>query len=481
MTQVTRLRRTLESAGYVEVTPRNEEIASDYLMYVNNAEGIDKKVTIEAPMVGSFDRDPNTTAYNEGVLVSNGKLINAMISSGDALDAPMIGDPESLQRVVRVEYLDADKEFPDSDPEFFYRDGVWFQGSRTTYKTIMKRGGFDGKLNLRVHYPRIISGCRLLVEANSDIYTSDVGGETVVRKEKIQTFDLGTENLLGGYIDIQVSLFDDMNDAKSKVIDKKTYWGGSYMRNIIATTLNLHIINAGGTVRSPVLVSSCDIFLQEYLNFTSVSTAFLEKLEVTSMNGEITVKFKDGAAHAQFRALANGYKGSNSYHELGNVGVSKGKRYVELSMNSLDPNAYVGIVRPEMNGSSSGYIYRKIIAVTPGKLWVNDEVFFESPALLLNSDNTYSFAIDMETGMVKFALNGMGWTGSDLNGNSVEDATPIETTLLWVPELLGCVPVTYGFAIGEYVEGTADGEVHMKARRSTDEFLYNVPPGYTPF
>lgn len=470
MANVTKLLRNLQEQGYVPIDPQGT--SNEYLLYVINDQPVQKVVGIDS---STLMASQVSQLYNPAVVFNGDTSLDANLSSG--LDTSVISNTAELQRVLYVDYPEADPTIFDTVPKFIYKDGVWFEDSTKAHLHLYKRGGAN-TVAVRVFFPRILSGVSVTLVIN---YTVDMYGvdNAWSRQQGSYTgqYVPTSDDIARGFISIDVPL--DVNQQNFESVNIPT---GYPLSGHCVTTGNVAVAlsNSNGTIISPPYQNSFTQYTGRYFNKV-VSANPSEIASVAHKNGGSRIELTMYSGATEYVTVAStGYVGTllSANPETAN-GVVKGKRYIEFS-NILYGTAdtFVGLLYPVYD-KNNVLRYEKIIGMGQQKASILGQVTDDLNCSVAQGSSP-RFAVDFDTGALYMGVDGM-WRN---NGNWItsDDLTGVQPDgyLPFKPEYCGYPALTFGVVSKDSINFS----VNRKEKLSPTHVGYDVlhkPTGYEIF
>lgn len=446
--QVTALLRALQDNGYVEINPSTEVVTRSKILYVENIGVNPIIVNIGNVDNGSILAEYNSAGYNPNAVPVNGSITNLSLSGSN--NAPQyIDSVNSLQKILKVELIGADNTVLDYRDEQFFNGVTWVDQQRqvpTIFRDHSLKPGED--YTLRVHLPRIPTGTRISGQITSELFKWDALTPTVTTPVNIDIL-LTADNLLKGYVDIEVSDFATSMDNPNNnlgILSKKDNFDVLYEGNYVThrASLMLSVVTSGSPIVSDLFVYDCIVKLPRPITYQLTRGTTGNIVTLNSEPYQLAGNIRVSTPAAELVGVAKGFMGTHTYD---GVGINRGKRYIEFDV-SLMNNNFIGLLQPIKEADGS-YSYKPMFGFK-GKYDLvidGEEVPSQQGGVTYTDGARLKMAVDFETGKVFFGVNTAWYDLDDFNSNGTPHenfANADYAQMSPSPDFLGMPPLTYG-------------------------------------
>ena len=485
MAKVTQLLLDLEWAGYTPVFYAlgglYGENVDKRIMYMNNTDVNVKTFNIAMGAANDISAVYESSQYNTLMTLTDGRFMSGELADGNA--ANVVAQGPDLVGIQRITYPNARQNIYSTVVWYKYWAGMWsqIQDGKALCNIIDKSEGFRGIIKMRVQIPRLTSAAsKLFMSMTGALYYTDTARFTDHTKE--QVFDLIDDDLLAGYKDVEfdTGVYLDEHPARTLEWDRFASINGNYEANKFVGSITASVANKELTLFSNDIAIPFHIYFARPMEVATLNSTDNVNLFVSSRYmGNNTVRFGSSADPSHLQVVAGGFKGTINDGEIDTVGVFKGKRYVELMMNSLDPNACMGLVRKVYTSADpSNPVYLNVLTVKPGAVYVNDTRVFEDASIVFDLATVYRFAVDFKTQELYFGMNDKWWSSGSwvtVDQSQFENGVSAIGYVPFDPDYGGATPLTYSLSVGSNPATVHDGTITLSAFRNDLEYSYSKP------
>lgn len=466
----TRLLRSLEEQGYVPIEPNIT--SNEYLLYVVNTQPRDKILGIQSTTL-----QPNQVSqlYNPAVAFTADTKVSANLSTGSEV-AP-ITEVAELQRVLFVDYPEADPTIFTSVTKLIYSGGVWLQDSTNANIHIIKRGG-SSFVKMRIFFPRILSGVQLLLDMP---YEVDMYGITPSWSKKTGSvrneYVLTPADVAKGYLEVEVPL--TVTQESFNGVDEGLDQYASAGQCVTSGTVNASLLDMSGNVVSPVYTSYFYQYTGRYFN-QILSPTMQDVLSVDYMTGVnggsgLTINVNSEATN-DITLTTSGFYGiaRDGNREMPD-GVISGKRYLEMTSGGGTSSDFVGLLFKVVDKNNQ-VRYEKVLGISDGYAIING-VAIEDSNCRLDSLSRLRLAVNYETGDMYVGIDNRWRNGGNWVQRNNLDNVQADGRMPFKPENCGYPALTFG-AITHH---TFSIRVHRNHPNVDGGNMLALPDGYEVF